>query len=445
MDVARLDIVFRLLVVLILVAINGFFVAAEFALVSARRTRIEQMALDGNPLAKTVLRSMSDPNRFISIAQVGISMASLALGFIGEPALAALIDPVLEPLLPENMAFLTSHGIAIMIAYITITYLHLVIGEQVPKMVALQRAEGTVLITAQFTEFVGLLLRPVIAIVYWSTEFVLRLFGLRYQDEAHMVYTVDELEMLVEASGEGGHLDAQERELVQRALGFGELTASQVMVPRTEVIGIPMSASYPQALEVIRQANRSRYPVYEETLDQVVGVMHVKDLVTGEFGDGHEFDLRALTRPVEPVPETLPVDELLARLQAERAHMSFVIDEYGGLAGIVTLEDVLESLVGQIQDEFELLETEVEQLPDGALLVNGLVPLDEFNRRFGVTIASEAVETLGGLVFELLGRKPELGDCVYVDGYSLTVAALDGLRIARLRLEALSADGDEER
>jgi CBS domain containing-hemolysin-like protein len=145
------------------------------------------------------------------------------------------------------------------------------------------------------------------------------------------------------------------------------------------------------------------------------------------------------------VPETLPVDELLARLQAERAHMSFVIDEYGGLAGIVTLEDVLESLVGQIQDEFELLETEVEQLPDGALLVNGLVPLDEFNRRFGVTIASEAVETLGGLVFELLGRKPELGDCVYVDGYSLTVAALDGLRIARLRLEALSADGDEER
>jgi CBS domain containing-hemolysin-like protein len=445
MDVARLDIVFRLLVVLILVAINGFFVAAEFALVSARRTRIEQMAADGNPLAKTVLRSMSDPNRFISIAQVGISMASLALGFIGEPALAALIDPVLEPLLPENMAFLTSHGIAIMIAYITITYLHLVIGEQVPKMVALQRAEGTVLITAQFTEFVGLLLRPVIAIVYWSTEFVLRLFGLRYQDEAHMVYTVDELEMLVEASGEGGHLDAQERELVQRALGFGELTASQVMVPRTEVIGIPMSASYPQALEVIRQANRSRYPVYEETLDQVVGVMHVKDLVTGEFGDGHEFDLRALTRPVEPVPETLPVDELLARLQAERAHMSFVIDEYGGLAGIVTLEDVLESLVGQIQDEFELLETEVEQLPDGALLVNGLVPLDEFNRRFGVTIASEAVETLGGLVFELLGRKPELGDCVYVDGYSLTVAALDGLRIARLRLEALSADGDEER
>jgi CBS domain containing-hemolysin-like protein len=372
-------------------------------------------------------------------------MASLALGFIGEPALAALIDPVLEPLLPENMAFLTSHGIAIMIAYITITYLHLVIGEQVPKMVALQRAEGTVLITAQFTEFVGLLLRPVIAIVYWSTEFVLRLFGLRYQDEAHMVYTVDELEMLVEASGEGGHLNAQERELVQRALGFGELTASQVMVPRTEVIGIPMSASYPQALEVIRRANRSRYPVYEETLDQVVGVMHVKDLVTGEFGDGHEFDLRALTRPVEPVPETLPVDELLARLQAERAHMSFVIDEYGGLAGIVTLEDVLESLVGQIQDEFELLETEVEQLPDGALLVNGLVPLDEFNRRFGVTIASEAVETLGGLVFELLGRKPELGDCVYVDGYSLTVASLDGLRIARLRLETIPADGEEER
>jgi CBS domain containing-hemolysin-like protein len=442
MDVVPLDIVFRLLVVLVLVAINGFFVAAEFALVSARRTRIEQLAADGNPLARTVLRSMSDPNRFISIAQVGISMASLALGFIGEPAVAALIDPGLENVLPENTAFFTSHAIAIALAYIVITYLHLVIGEQVPKMLAIQRAEGTVLITAQFTEFVGLLLRPVIAIVYWSTEFVLRLFGLRYQHEAHMVYTVDELEMLVEASGEGGHLDAQERELVQRALGFGELTASQVMVPRTEVIGIPISADYQQVLEIIRQANRSRYPVYEDTLDQVIGVMHVKDLVTGEYATVEEFDLRTLTRGAEPVPETLPVDELLAKLQAERTHLSFVIDEYGGLAGIVTLEDVLESLVGQIQDEFEPPELEIEHLPDGAMLIDGLMPIDEFNRRFGVSIASEAVETLGGLVFELLGRKPELGDCVYVDGYSLTVANLDGLRIARLRLEALPVEED---
>ncbi|HLT21271.1 MAG TPA: hemolysin family protein [Thermomicrobiales bacterium] len=439
MDAAGLDIAIRLLVVLILVGINGFFVAAEFALVSARQTRIEQLAAEGNPLARTVLRSMADPNRFISIAQVGISMASLALGFIGEPAIAAIIDPLLESTLPDSALVVSTHGISIAIAYMIVTYLHLVIGEQVPKMMAIQRAESTILVAAQFTEFVGVLLRPVIAIVYWSTEGILRLFGMKYQSEAHMVYTVDELEMLIEASEEGGHLDPQERELVQRALGFGELTVSQVMVPRTEVVGIPITADRDAVIEAIKTANRSRYPVYEETLDQVVGVLHVKDLVTqGALVNG-SFDLRKLIRPVVPVPESLPADELLARLQSERVNMAIVIDEYGGLAGIVTVEDTLEALVGRIQDEFEAVEFDVELLPDGSMLLDGLIGIEEFNRRFGAKLHSETVGTLGGLVFELIGHKPEIGDRVQVDDLELQVEALDGLRIARLRMEPLAA------
>src|SRR5690606_10230097 len=181
-----------------------------------------------------------------------------------EPAIAAIIDPLLESTLPDSALVVSTHGISIAIAYMIVTYLHLVLGEQVPKMMAIQRAESTILVAAQFTEFVGVLLRPVIAIVYWSTEGILRLFGMKYQSEAHMVYTVDELEMLIEASEEGGHLDPQERELVQRALGFGELTVSQVMVPRTEVVGIPITADRDAVIEAIKTANRSRYPVYEE-------------------------------------------------------------------------------------------------------------------------------------------------------------------------------------
>ncbi len=440
MDAVGLDIAFRLFIVLILVAINGFFVAAEFALVSARRTRIEQLAEEGSPLARTVLRSMSDPNRFISIAQVGISMASLALGFIGEPAIAGLVEPLLEPILPGSIVFLSSHAIAIAIAYMIVTYLHLVIGEQVPKMIAIQRAESTILITAQFTEFIGVLLRPVIAVVYWSTELVLRRLGLQYQSDAHMVYTIDELEMLIEASEEGGHLEPQERELVQRALGFGELTVSQVMVPRTEVVGIPLAADYAGIVNQIRQANRSRYPVYENTLDEVVGVLHVKDLVTTAVHPESQFEIRSLIRPVVPVPESLPVDELLATLQSERVNLAIVIDEYGGLAGIVTVEDALEALVGQIQDEFEVAEVGIEVQPDGSMLIDGLMVIEEFNRHFETRTHSETVETIGGLVFELIGHKPEIGDCVQVEDLSLQVESLDGLRISRLRIVQPSKD-----
>jgi CBS domain containing-hemolysin-like protein len=246
--------------------------------------------------------------------------------------------------------------------------------------------------------------------------------------------------MLIEASEEGGHLDPQERELIQRALGFGELTVAQIMVPRTEVVGIPITADREAVIAAIKAANRSRYPVFEDTLDQVVGVLHVKDLVTrGALVNG-DFDLRELIRPVVPVPESLPADELLARLQSERVNMAIVIDEYGGLAGIVTVEDTLEALVGRIQDEFEAVEFDVELLPDGSMLLDGLIGIEEFNRRFGTKIHSESVGTIGGLVFELIGHKPEIGDRVAVEDFWLEVESMNGLRIARLKMEPRDAE-----
>ncbi len=430
-----MDITVRLFALFALVGMNAFFVAAEFSLVNARRTRIDQLANQGNRLARTVRRAMRDPNRFISVVQVGITVASLALGWVGEPALAALVEPAVDYIFPEQVAFVTSHAIGITISFTIITFLHLVLGEQVPKMIAIQRAEGTIMATAQVSIALSVIFRPIIAAVYWTTEGILRLLGLQFQEEAHTVYTVDELEMMVEASQEGGQLDDRELELLHRAFGFSEMTAGQIMVPRTEIVAIELNASYDEMLETIRSAGRSRYPIYEQSIDQILGVIHVKDLIAiPRPEDAEAFDIRGILREIVPIPESVSVDDLLTTLQKQRVHMALVVDEFGGTAGLVTIEDVIEVLVGQIQDEFEPAEIEIDIRDDGSASVDGLVLIDEINRRFDTQMESSSVETIGGFVFEVLGRKPEIGDRIEIERYTLTVEELDGLRISRITI-----------
>jgi CBS domain containing-hemolysin-like protein len=441
-----LDVIWRLGVVLFLVLLNGFFVAAEFSLVTVRRTRIEQLAAEGNILARVVKRALDDPNRFISASQVGITIASLSLGWVGEPAVAKLIEPPLESILPQQIAFLTSHSIAVFFAFAVITLFHLVIGEQVPKMVALQRAEPTILATAQVTEFVSLVFRPFILIVYWATELILRLLGLRYQGEKHLVYTVEELEMLVTASAEGGQLDESEQEMIHRVFNFADLTAHQVMVPRTEVVGVPADISLDDLSAFVAREGRSRFPVYNGTIDDIVGIVYVKDIFRVLRRRSAAFDVRKITREALTVPESLAIDDLLATMKARRTHMAVVIDEFGGTAGLTTLEDLLEVIVGEVQDEFERPETDIEMLPDGSARVNGLVLISEFNRRINTSIEDPNFDTIGGFVFGRIGRKPEIGDEVDTDDITFTVEALDGLRIARLHVVRDAPDeNDSER
>ncbi len=421
--------------IVVLILANALFVAAEFALVTARRTRIEQLAAQGNRLARHVLRFMDDPNLFISAAQVGITMASLGLGWLGEPALATLFRRLFSEL-PERWHHLASHTLAFMLAFSLITLLHIVFGEQVPKMVAIQRAEGTALLTAGLMRLISWVFRPVIFVIYWMTELTLRPLGLHYESERHLVYTVEELEMLVETSAERGELESSERELIHRVLLFSDLTVYQIMVPRTEMIALPITVSVPELVRTIAQEGRSRYPLYEGTLDQIVGVLHVKDLFSA-MRNGclpAQLDLRCLLRQPLTVPESLPVGELLRSMQARRIHVAIVIDEFGGTAGLVTLEDIIERLIGEIQDEFERPEADVEMLADGAVLINGLMLIDEVNERFGLDIDDPNFDTIGGYIFGRLGRKPEIGDAVTVGTYTFRVEALDGLRIARLRL-----------
>lgn len=440
-----LDIAWRLLVVLLLVGLNAFFVAAEFALVSVRRTRIEQLAAEGNMLARIVRRALDDPNRFISAAQLGITMASLGLGWVGEPTLARLIGPALESVLPEHIAFISAHGIAIFISFTLITLLHLVLGEQVPKMMALQRSEPVILATAQVTELVSIVFRPFIWVVYWATELVLRPLGLRYEGEKHLVYTVEELEMLVTASAEGGQLDESEQEMIHRVFNFADLTAHQVMVPRTEIVGVPAEISLTELTTLVAREGRSRFPVYRGSIDDIVGIVYVKDIIRAiRRGGQASFDVRSITREALIVPESLAIDELLADMKARRTHMAIVIDEFGGTAGLITLEDILEVIVGEVQDEFERPETDIDVAPDGSARVNGLVLITEFNRRLNTAIDDPNFDTIGGFVFGRIGRKPELGDEIVTEGVRLRVEALDGLRIARLSVSPVEQAQDHQ-
>lgn len=438
------DDLLKLGAVLGLVLLNGFFVAAEFALVSVRSTRIDQLIEQGNRMARLVKRAQEDPNRFISAAQVGITMASLALGWIAEPALATIIEPILKPIVGED-GRLSIHLVAGVLAYFLITLLHIVIGEQVPKMIALQRSEATILTTAAPITWLAVPFRPLIALLYWLTALVLKPLGLSWQGEHHLVYSEDELKMLVTASQQKGYLEESEQELISRVFEFHDIEADEVMVPRTEMISLPATATLNEVTATVAESGHARYPVYGEDLDDIIGIFHVKDLYRFQVrGRQGPFNLRRMVRAPIMAHTATPLDELLAMMKKLRTHVAIVIDEYGGTAGLVTLEDVLERIVGNVRDEFEVGQDEVEISPNGETHLSGLLSIDEVNERFDLEIEDPFYNTIGGYVFGQLGRRPEIGDEVRVDGHVFRIEAMDGLRIDRLQLISAAEQALEE-
>lgn len=439
-----MDSILKLVAVFALVFVNGVFVAAEFALVGARPTRINQLANQGNRWAKLVRRAMDDPNRFISAAQVGITMASLGLGWLAEPAVAELLIPMLEPVLGDE-GRIGAHLVAGTIALFVITLLHIVLGEQVPKMIALQRAESTVLTIAPIVSAIAVPFRPLIALLYWLTAIVLRVFRLEWQGEHHLVYSEDELKMMITASHQRGILDEHEEAMINRVFGFAELLTDQVMVPRTEIEAIPIRASLDEVTKLVADSGHSRFPVYGENLDDIRGVFHTKDI----YGllarnEQHRFNLRRMVRAPLMVAESTNLDDLLTRMKQERTQIAIVVDEYGGTAGMVTLEDVLERIIGDVQDEFETDGDDVVVLESGCARISGLLSLEDVNERFGLHFEDAHYNTIGGFVFGQLGRRPELGDVVTIDGVELTVVELDGLRIDRIEISSLPVDEAEQ-
>lgn len=446
-----------LALVVLLVVVTAFFVAVEFALVSLRRTRIEQLVSEGNSGAALVKKGLDNLQTYLAAAQVGITMASLGLGALGEPVVAQMITPLLESIFPAETVerFISLHTISFIIALLLVTIVELVLGETVPKIAAIQKAEGVALATIRPMSFFLVVFRPLVWIINVLSNFFLRLAGLPPDAEHSAVYTVEELEMMVTSSRQAGILDRTEEGILRRVFDLGDLLVRQVMRPRTEIDAIPVNATFEQVTGIVARARHSRFPVYEGNLDHIVGVVHVKDLyldmvATAEASVAdaqgpngrqsvpvpatYKLDIPGCMRPIEAVPETLGVGELLNVMKQRGIQIALVVDEYGGTSGIVTLEDVLEEIVGDVRDEFEPNDGggAIQVTPNGTI-VDGLAPIHDVNEVLGMHLQSES-DTLGGYVFETLGRKPEIGDQVHQDGFTLTVEALDGLRIARVRI-----------
>ncbi len=417
-------------IILILIVLNGIFVAAEFAIVTAPRTRMVQLAEDGLAAARHVVQVQRDPdlqNRYITTAQVGITIVSLGLGMYGEHVVADWLLVPLESL--GRLAEPAAHTVATILAVALLTYLHVVIGEMVPKTLALQSPEPTVLRLDRSMVLVDRLFRPLILVLNALGDRVVRMLGIPPVDHSARLFSPEELEMIVEESFEGGLLEPAEQLLLENIFDLRERTVGQVMTPRTRVVGVSMDSSQEQVLDLLCETRKSRYPVYEGDLDQVVGVLHIKDLARQRVHSHEEWDLEKLCRPVVFVPESLPLEQVLIRFQGEQLQIAVVIDEYGGMAGMVTLEDLVEEVVGEILDEFDHELVPVEELEQRRLRVRGDLILDELNQLYDLTLEHPDADTVGGLVMALLGRIPHPEDQVEFGGVGFRVEEVEGLAV----------------
>jgi CBS domain containing-hemolysin-like protein len=402
--------------------------------VTVRRTRIDELVHQGHTLARAVKRALQDIDAYIAAAQLGITMASLGLGWIGEPALAALIEPLLGWLPGDSLATVSAHTISIIIAFTIITALHIVLGEQAPKTMAIQRSERAALVVALPTKWFLTVFKPFIWVLNTASLMVVRAFGFAGTTAGHHVpHTEEELKMIVSASTAAGVLAPEEEEMIHNIFELADLTANQVMIPRTEIVGLRLSAPREEIETTLRQHGFTRYPVYDGSLDSIVGIVNVKELLP--MLDGRQtFDLRpAMQNPVV-LPESVRVFQLLAAMQAQRRHVVVLIDEFGGTAGVVTLRDVLERIVGDVRSEKDPGWPDIERISDREALIDGLLLIQDVNEEFALELDEEEYHTIGGYVFGALGRRPEVGDVIEAPGCKLVVEALDGMRVSRLRI-----------
>ncbi len=423
-DLSASDVAVRLLVVFALIAGNGFFVAAEFAVVTVRKTRIDQLVAEGNRLARSVRLATTNPESFIAATQLGITMASIGLGWVGEPTIAAIIQPWL--------GFAAAHSVATAIAFAVITSLHIVIGELTPKTIALQHAERVALFVVKPTQVFSFIFWPFIAFLRAAGRGLTQALGLRPPGGHALVHSEEELKMLVTASQEAGVLEEDEEQMLHRVFGFADLMAGQVMVPRTEMVAVPVTSSLQSVCAEVQRLPYPWLPVYREDLDDIAGVVVVTDLCRVLPAPPVDFDLAALVRDVLTVPETMKADDLLNEMRRQRMHVAIVIDEYGSTAGLVTFEGLMERIVGELASEFNPAGRRIRVLPDGSALVDGLALVPDVNEQFGLHIDEGTYNTLGGYVLGRLGRRARVGDSVEVERRRMRVEALDGLRVARV-------------
>jgi CBS domain containing-hemolysin-like protein len=443
------SIIIKLLSVVLLVAANGFFVAAEFALVGVRASRIETLAATGSRPAKRVLELLKNLNAYLSACQLGITLASLALGWIGEPAIARLLEGPLSKLSqivsnPETAEALR-HGIAFAIAFSIITSLHIVLGEQAPKLLGLAAAEKTALAVALPLQIFYRIASWPVRALDWASVRTVQLMGVKAVAEHASTYTEEELRRLVEKSRESGHLRAEEGRLIHRVFEFSDTVVREAMVPRTEMAAIPDTYSLEQITKAFEQNRYSRLPVYHGSFDDVCGFIHSKDVMPYLL-QPHKFRLRDVLQPPLYVVDTARLEHVLSQMQLAKMHFGFVVDEHGGLEGIITLEDLLEEIVGEISDEHdEEVNEQITEIDKNNYVLDGGLAVRDLNRRLGFSLPeSEAYTTIGGFLMTEAGRVLKPGEVVQYNGLLFKVERVEKRRVMRVKLEIIQTNGEGE-
>ncbi|MDP8910698.1 MAG: hemolysin family protein [Actinomycetota bacterium] len=427
--------VLRIVLVLLLVLGNAVFVAAEYALVTARRARLEQrQSLAG----RTALRLMDEPVRFIGTVQVAITVFSILLGAVGEPLLSHYFAPVL------------SHALAFAFSFVILTYLSVVLGELVPKAISLQKAETIAVALALPLDALARLTHPVVWLLQVSANAVTRLFGVEPAPAGMVTHSREDLRLALAEAEETGAIEESEEEMLYKVFDFANKEVSRVMVPRPEVVALSIDLPPEECLRAAIESPYTRYPVYRGSLDDIVGILHVRDLVSALQNTAmHDVRVEDILRPAYMVPETKDLAPLLTEFRRTNQHIAVVVNEYGGMEGIVTLEDVLEEIVGEIEDEFDLPDESIERIDDNTVRIDGTFPIDDFNDQFKRALPAEDFHTMAGFVFGQLGHAPQPGEEITEDGMRLRVVEVEGSRIDRLEVVFLdplttepTVDGD---
>jgi len=427
----------EILIIAILILLNGLFVAAEFSLVRVRRTRLEQLADEGNRGARRVQRLVSQPARFLATIQLGLTFVGfLAATFAGASLVGGVADTI-RPVLGNQAELVALLLITALVSLFTIVF-----GELVPKALAYSYAERMAFLFAGPIDLLGRILAPLVWLLTTVTNAITRLFGITGTQQEKI--TTEELLILVERSGEQGVIEAEEQQMIGAVLELGQQRVHEVMVPRIDISALPEDAPLDQLIDAIVSAGHSRIPIYQESIDNIVGIIYAKDLLN-VLGKNEKFDIRALLRTPLFVPESISVDDLLHMLQRRKVHIAIVLDEYGGTAGLVTIEDLIEEIVGEIQDEYDVEEPMVEKISDEEARLDGRASIDDLTETFGIELDGEDREqydTVGGLVYHEIGGVPQVGDTVEVDGLTLTVESTDGRRVGKVLVVKRPEEGE---
>jgi putative hemolysin len=422
---------FELFIILILVALNGVFVAAEISLVSIRRSRVEQLVEEGRRGAHRVRNLTSDPGRFLAVVQLGVTFIGfLAAAFAG----VSLSQPLAGWLVAAGVNVDTAGAIALVVVTILVSLFTIVFGELVPKTLALAHPESFATTLAVPIDVIGRVLHPIVVLLTRATAAIARLLGAEVSTEQRI--TADELRLIVERGGEQGVLEAEEEQMINAVIELGDRRVHEVMVPRVAMAALPSDATLDQAVDLVVDVGHSRIPVYHDSIDEIVGILYAKDLLPYLKPDAEPRPaLRKLLRPPVLVPESMTVDDLLHEFQRRKVHIAIVLDEYGGTAGLVSIEDLLEEIVGEIQDEYDVEEPIVERLSEHEARVDGRADVDELLELFDLDLKLEDAEeydTVGGLMYHRIGGVPSPGDTVDIDDLRLTVESTDGRRVGKV-------------